>query len=53
MGDELIRRLDADPHMCLVDAMELLNAKVMRIYRRADVACHSTGADQGVMLELH
>jgi hypothetical protein len=38
MGDELISRLDADPHMCLVESMGLLNARVMRIYRRSNAS---------------
>jgi hypothetical protein len=41
MGDELIRRLDAEPGMCLVDSMPLLTARVMRIYRRSATGCVS------------
>jgi len=41
MGDELIRRLDADPHMCLVESIALLTVREMRIYRRSETGCGS------------
>jgi hypothetical protein len=41
MGDELIRRLDADPHMCLVESIALLTVREMRIYRRSATGCGS------------
>jgi hypothetical protein len=41
MGDELIRRLDADPHMCLVESIALLTVREMRIYRRSETVCGS------------
>jgi hypothetical protein len=44
MGDDLIRLLDADPHMCLVESMGLLNAaRVMRIYHHSDLGCVAGG----------
>jgi hypothetical protein len=39
MGDELIGRLDADPHMCLVGSITLLKAREMRLYRRSEIGC--------------
>ena len=45
MGDELIGRMDANPGMCLVDSLPLLNARVIRIYRRGDPGCGSSAPD--------
>jgi hypothetical protein len=42
MGDDLIRRLDADPGMCLAASWPLLAAKVIRVYRRGDPGCGTT-----------
>jgi hypothetical protein len=39
MGDQLIGRLDADPHMCLVGSIALLKAREMRLYRRSEIGC--------------
>ena len=39
MGDELIGRLDADPHMCLVGSITLLKAREMRLYRHSETGC--------------
>jgi hypothetical protein len=41
MGDELIRRLDADSHMCLVESVALLTVREMRIYRHSETGCGS------------
>ncbi len=41
MGDELFHRLDADPHMCLVESLALLTVREMRIYRRSEGGCGS------------
>ena len=41
MGDELIRRLDADPHMCLVESVALLKVHELRIYRHSEFGCDS------------
>jgi hypothetical protein len=41
MGDDLIRRLDADPHMCLVESVSLLMVREMRIYRHGEIGCGS------------
>jgi hypothetical protein len=47
MGDELIRRLDADPHMCLVESVSLLTVREMRIYRHSEAGCGSpVGTEQ-------
>ncbi len=45
MGDELIRRLDANPDMCLVASLPLLSAREIRIYRRGDSGCGSLAPD--------
>ena len=45
MGDELISRMDANPGMCLVDALPLLAVRVIRIYRRADSGCSNLVPD--------
>jgi hypothetical protein len=42
MGDDLIRRLDADPGMCLAASWPLLATKVIRVYRRGDPGCGTT-----------
>ncbi len=47
MGDDLIRLLDANPHVCPVETMKLLNTRVMRIYRHSDVGCDSRVPDAG------
>jgi hypothetical protein len=41
MGDELIRRLDADPHMCLIESVALRTVREMRVYRRSETGCGS------------
>ena len=42
MGDELIRRMDAEPGMCLAASWPLLGAKEIRVYRRGDPGCGSS-----------
>jgi hypothetical protein len=39
MGDELIRRFDADPNMCMVDSIPLLTTRELRIYRHSPSGC--------------
>jgi hypothetical protein len=41
MGDELIRRFDADPNMCVVDSIPLLRTRELRlrIYRHSPSGC--------------
>jgi hypothetical protein len=39
MGDEVIRRLDVDPNMCLVDSTSYLTVREMRIYRHSESGC--------------
>jgi hypothetical protein len=45
MGDELIRRIDANPDMCLVASLPLLSAREIRIYRRGHSGCGSLAPD--------
>jgi hypothetical protein len=45
MGDELIRRMDADPGMCLAASWPLLATKVIRVYRRGDPGCGTSAPD--------
>jgi hypothetical protein len=39
MGDELILRLDADPHMCLILSIPLREAREVRLYRHSEFVC--------------
>lgn len=45
MGDELIRRMEASPIMCLVDKFPLLAIREIRIYRRGGSDCSSATPD--------
>ncbi len=45
MGDDLIGRMDANPTMCLVDALPLLTTRVIRMYRRSDPGCSTSAQD--------
>ena len=48
MGDELIRRMDAEPGMCLAASWPLLGAKEIRVYRRADPGCDLAVAETAI-----
>jgi hypothetical protein len=44
LGDDIIRRLDANPRMCLIDSIPLLTLKTLQIYRRSDAGCDAASA---------